>query len=110
MKLQRGHVIWFEIPGLAGAGRKPGLVVSNNRRNGALGTALVARITTTAKASLPSIVELDAATDPLVGRVLCDDLIEVYEDEALGEAGAVCRKTMTAVEDGLMHALGITPR
>ena len=77
--LVRGRVIWFQ---LGGVGRKPAVVVSNNARNRALGSALAARITSNPKPLLPSVVEL-GPDDPLKGRVLCDDLIEVYEEEVL---------------------------
>jgi len=104
--LVRGHVIWFELGGL---GRKPAVVVSNNARNRALGSALVARITTSPKPRLSSIVELGAA-DPLIGRVLCDDLIEVYTEEVLKDAGAVSSASLLAIENGLMHALGVNQK
>ena len=104
-ELMRGRVIWFE---LGDVGRKPAVVVSNNARNRALGSALVARVTSSPKPRLPSIVEL-GPTDPLAGRVLCDDLIEVYDDEVLKSAGALSPITLRAVETGLLHALGISP-
>jgi mRNA interferase MazF len=101
--LVRGRVIWFELGDL---GPKPAVVVSNNSRNRALRSALVARITTTPKQPLASIVELGQA-DPLTGRVLCDDLIEVYSDEVTRDGGALSPATMRAVGIGLKHALGI---
>jgi mRNA interferase MazF len=101
--LVRGRVIWFE---LGDVGRKPAVVVSNNHRNHALGSALVARITSSSKPVLSSIVELRPA-DPLTGRVLCDDLIEVYDDEVLKDGGALSPATMRAVGAGLMYALSL---
>jgi mRNA interferase MazF len=102
--LVRGRVIWFQ---LGGVGRKPAVVVSNNARNRALGSALVARITSSPKPPLASIVEL-GPDDPMKGRVLCDDLIEVYEEEVLRQGGRLGSATLHAVELGLLHALGIT--
>lgn len=104
--LVRGHVIWFE---LGDVGRKPAVVVSNNARNRALGSALVARITTSPKPRLSSIVEL-SAPDPVTGRVLCDDLIEVYLEEVLKDVGALSATSLSAIENGLLHALGITQK
>lgn len=103
-ELIRGRVVWFE---LGEVGRKPGVVVSNNTRNRQLGTALVARITTSAKPQLASVIGL-SGNDPLQGRVLCDDLIEVYADEVVKDGGALSPATMRAVEDGLKHALGLS--
>lgn len=101
--LTRGRVVWFRLPDV---GRKPAVVVSNNHRNRALRSALVARTTTAAKPTLPSIVDL-SPRDPLVGRVLCDDLLEVSADEVLDDAGALSPWTMRSVDDGLRHALGL---
>jgi len=101
--LLRGRVVWFELPG---AGRKPALVVSNNTRNRNLGSALAARITTSDKPAIASVVGL-SPTDPLRGRVLCDDLIEVDDDEVVLDGGAVGPLTMRRVEAGLRHALGL---
>jgi mRNA interferase MazF len=102
-QLIRGRVIWFE---LGDVGRKPAVVVSNNHRNRALGSALVARITSSPKPRLPSIIEL-AADDPLTGRVLCDDLIEVYTEEVVKDGGTLTPATLRSVETGLLHALGM---
>jgi mRNA interferase MazF len=101
--LLRGQVIWFQ---LREYGRKPGVVVSHDTRNRALRSALVARITTAPKPALHSIVEL-GDDDPVAGRVLCDDLIEVYEDEMLQDAGTLTPASLDAVNLGLLHALGL---
>jgi mRNA interferase MazF len=104
--LVRKRVIWFQ---LGEVGIKPAVVVSNNSRNRALGSAIVARITTSPKPRLPSIVELSSA-DPLTGRVLCDDLLEIYDEEIVKPGGTLTSATFQAVETGLMHALGISYR
>ena len=82
------------------------LVVSNNRRNEALQSCLAVRITTAPKPVLPSIVEL-TPQDPLVGRVLCDDLCEIFHDEIRRDLGALSIPTMTLVAAGLRAALSI---
>lgn len=105
MNLVRGRVYAATID--PEVGRKYYLVVSNNRRNAALRTALAARLTTTAKPALASIVEMSAA-DPLVGRVLCDDLVELWEDELGADLGALSRPTMRAVDAGLKAALALS--
>jgi mRNA interferase MazF len=102
----RGRVIWFE---LAEVGQRPAVVVSNDARNRALGSALVARITNSPKPRLSSIVELTEA-DPMAGRVLCDELIEVNDKEVVTNSGPLSPTTLRSVEAGLMNALGITPR
>ncbi|MFJ9728538.1 type II toxin-antitoxin system PemK/MazF family toxin [Streptomyces sp. NPDC101209] len=98
----RGRVYMADV----GNGRKPWLVVSNNARNTRLGDCLAARITTSVKPDLPSIVELSAA-DPLVGRVLCDDIVNLYRDELLEDRGALTPQTMVRVAAGLRAALAI---
>jgi len=88
-------------------GEKPFLVVSNNRRNAQLGTALVVRLTSTVKkAELPSIVE-SGPQDPFYGRVLCDDIFELWPDEVTREGGALTPDTMLRVGAGLRSALAL---
>ncbi|WP_308294213.1 type II toxin-antitoxin system PemK/MazF family toxin [Streptomyces sp. ST2-7A] len=98
----RGRVYTADV----GHGRKPWLVVSNNARNTRLKDCLATRITTSTKPPLPSIVELSTA-DPLVGRVLCDDLVNLYRDELLEDRGALSHHTMVKVSQGLRAALAI---
>jgi mRNA interferase MazF len=105
LSLIRGRVVEANLG--ANIGRKPLLVISNNQRNRALGSALAARITTSDKPDLASIVTLDRADQPLVGRVLCDDIVEVYADEVERDLGALSPGTMRRVDVGLKAALGL---
>ncbi|MGW6862553.1 type II toxin-antitoxin system PemK/MazF family toxin [Streptomyces xanthophaeus] len=98
----RGRVYRADL----GHGLKPWLVVSNNARNRALDDVIVVRITTSAKPELPSIVEL-GKDDPLVGRVLCDDLGPLYRDEIRDDLGALSNQTMIKVATALQHVLAI---
>ncbi|MGN9905968.1 type II toxin-antitoxin system PemK/MazF family toxin [Phytohabitans sp. LJ34] len=101
----RGQVYWAEV---AGVGRKPWLVVSNNRRNRNLESVLAVRITTTDRhASMPTVVRL-THDDPLVGYVVCDDLGPIYRDEIVEAAGALSGHTMLAVNGALRIALAIS--
>lgn len=99
----RGNLYWADL----GAGQKPWLVVSNNRRNQALGSALVARVTTTVKPPLATIVQLGHG-DPLVGAILCDDIETLYADEPSHHTGAVTFETMARVNEALKVALGLS--
>lgn len=82
------------------------LVVSNNRRNRNLPQALAVRLTTTPKPSLPSIVRLGTA-EAFTGWVVCDDIVELWEDEVRRDLGALSRGAMEAVERGLAAALDL---
>lgn len=82
------------------------LIVSNNRRNAALPQVLAARITTTPKPPIPSIVPLEHA-DGMQGSVCCDDIIEVYEDEIVSVIGALTPGTMARVNAGLAAAFDL---
>lgn len=82
------------------------LVVSNNVRNRTFQQVICARLTTTVKDPRPSIVELGPA-ERFHGRVMCDDLETIWEDEVLQVVGAFSPGAMRAVEDGLMAALGV---
>ena len=98
----RGRIYYADL----GVGDKPYLVVSNNGRNRRLGSALVVRITTSEKPPLDSIVQL-SPQDPLVGRVLCDDINVLYADEVKRDGGALSMPTMVRVAAGLRAALAI---
>jgi mRNA interferase MazF len=89
-------------------GEKYYLVVSNNRRNRALGDVLVVRLTTSPKPALPTVVEMGPADAPFVGRVLCDDIEALYKDEITREIGALSPATMRRVDGGLAAALSLT--
>lgn len=102
MDFLRGQIYWLDL----GYGEKPWLVVSNNSRNRALGSALVAHVTTTPKPPLPSIVELEAG-DPLVGSVICDDLETIYLDDDPRFGGAVTLPTLRKINAALLVALGL---
>ena len=100
----RGQVYRVDL----GHGPKPWLVVSNNARNRNLDSVLAVRITTTGKdAVVPTVVAL-TSSDPLVGYVLCDDLVQLYRDELVKRVGAVSPTTIRAVSDGLRIALGLS--
>ena len=42
-----------------------------------------------------------------MGRVLCDDLVQLWRDEIRREAGALSRQTITRVDAGLRTALSL---
>jgi mRNA interferase MazF len=89
-----------------GNGLKPFLVVSNNRRNQQLDSFLAVRITTTVKVNLPSIVIL-GTHEPVVGRILCDEIDILYREEIKADLGALSRTAMEDVALALRHALSI---
>lgn len=101
--LTRGQVVLAEI-GLSEAKRL--VVVSNNRRNRALQSVLAARLTTSQKPAIPSVVPLTHA-DQMTGVVCCDDIIEVFNDEVIEVVGALSPNTMTRVSSGLAAALDL---
>jgi len=101
MTALRGQLFWVDL----GHGRKPWLVVSNDARNRNLETVIAARVTTTQKhAAGPTVVPL-SPEDPLVGHILVDDLVQLYEDELTQSAGAVTPATLAAVSAALRIAL-----
>lgn len=88
------------------AGEKPVLIVSNSTRNRILPDVIVARITSAPKPDLPSIVNLPEG-EPVVGRVLCDDLTTMAKDVLRRRAGGLSHPTMRRIDVGLKEALGI---
>lgn len=83
------------------------VVVSNNARNRHLDSALVVRFTTTRKPPLPSIVEIPDHEVLPGGRIVCDDIYELFDDEVRADIGALSAPTMGAVGEGLKAALGL---
>jgi mRNA interferase MazF len=89
-----------------GYGEKPFVIVSNDRRNAALDSVLAARITTTAKPTMPSIVRLEDG-EPVGGSVLGDDIVEIFHDELGRHRGALSPEAMRQVGSALRAALGL---
>jgi mRNA interferase MazF len=102
--LLRGRVYAAQLAHVEG--EKYYLVVSNNRRNARLPQVLAVRLTTSAKPSTPSIVELDQA-EVFCGRAVCDDIETLWPDEVRRDLGAVTSGAMARIADGLRTALDI---
>jgi len=83
------------------------LVISNNVRNRKLDSVLVARFTTTTKPQLPSIVEIPATEALPGGRVVCDDIYDLYEDEVKQDIGALSPNVMAQINRALKAALSL---
>ena len=97
----RGQVFRVDL----GYGAKPWVVLSNNARNRNLETVHAARVTTTDRhAHVPTVVAL-RPTDPLVGHVLVDDLVQLYRDELTTPLGALSPATMNNLSQALRLAL-----
>lgn len=103
MSLIRGQIVRVDI-GLDEP--KLFVVVSNNSRNRNLPSVLGARLTTSAKPPLSSIVEIPAQ-EVVTGRVVCDDIVELWEDEVIATLGALSVRTMEGVNRGLAAALAL---
>jgi len=82
------------------------VVVSNNQRNAQLPQVLAIRLTTSQKPSIPSIVELGKG-EAFIGRAVCDDIVEIYEDEVVRDLGSLSPATMSAIGHGIAAALGL---
>jgi mRNA interferase MazF len=101
---QRGGVY---VAPLGGAGEKLWVCVSNNVRNPKLEEFIAARLTTSRKPPLPSMVALSSADAPLVGTVNCDDLGPIYLDQVTRSAGALTPATMRRVNTALRYVLAL---
>jgi len=82
------------------------VVVSNNQRNAHLPQVLAVRLTTSPKPSIPSIVEIGKG-EVFLGRAVCDDIVELYEDEIQRDLGALSTSAMSALGNGLRAALAL---
>jgi mRNA interferase MazF len=89
-------------------GRKPFVIVTNNRRNKVLDTVLGVRITTTNRNThIDTVVPLGRDCGDLSGWALCDDVEKLWTDELSAPAGTIGPRTMAAINNGLMAALGL---
>lgn len=102
--LLRGRVYAAKLSNITG--EKYFVVVSNNQRNSKLPQVLAVRLTTSPKPGIPSIVELDKG-EVFLGRAVCDDIVELYEDEILRDLGALSPAAMSNLSTGLKAALSI---
>ena len=82
------------------------VVVSNNARNRSLDTALAARITTTRKPQITSIVPIQPA-EAVHGSVLCDDIELLYPEDVRSSPGAFSPAMMRRIDNGLRAAFGL---
>ena len=62
------------------------------------------RFTTSPEPTLASIVYLPSGELLAGGRLVCDDIYDLYEDEATADMGALSPATMRAVDSGLKSA------
>lgn len=102
--LLRGRVYAAKISNIKD--EKYFLVVSNNQRNSHLPQVLAVRLTTSPKPNIPSIVEIGKG-EVFFGRVVCDDIVELYEDEIARDLGSLSPSAMSAVAIGLKAALAL---
>jgi mRNA interferase MazF len=102
--LQRGRVYAARLSHLDED--KYFLVVSNNQRNRNLPQVLAVRLTTTRKPPLSSIVEL-GPPEIFTGRAVCDDIVELWEDEVRRDLGALSPAAMQRIAAGLRAALAL---
>jgi mRNA interferase MazF len=104
MAATRGRVYLADL----GHGPHYFLCVSRNDRNRHFGSFLAVRLTSRDKPVLPSIVALGSDDGEFAaGGALCDDLVEVFDDEVIKDAGSVSGRSMHRVNDGLRFALSI---
>jgi mRNA interferase MazF len=105
--LLRGRVYAAVFEHIREEGEKYYLVVSNNDRNRRLPQALAARLTTSSKPRISSIIELGQGEVLAGGRVLCDDIAALYPEEVKRDLGVLSPGAMSRVDDGLRAAFGL---
>ncbi|MBN7454233.1 type II toxin-antitoxin system PemK/MazF family toxin [Mycobacteroides abscessus] len=101
---QRGAIYAATMPHIGT--EKYFVVVSNNARNRRLETALVARITSSQKPPISSIVPIDGG-EPVYGYVCCDDIELLYHEDCRQFVGAFSPPMMAKIGAGLRAALGL---
>lgn len=101
----RGQVWWADTPW----GRKPWLVVGNNRLNRAFSEVIAVRITTTVRhAHHPEAVAL-VESDPMIGVVHTATITSIPKGKLRELAGALSPASMRAVARAMAHTLVIRP-
>jgi mRNA interferase MazF len=102
---------WDPARGSEQAGRRPGLVVSNDIGNRFGATVVVAAVTARPpRRAYPVTVRIPITAETGLNResiVLCAQLITVSKDRLLRRVGALPPDLMRGVDDALRAALGL---
>jgi mRNA interferase MazF len=83
------------------------VVISNNRRNAAIPSVLALMVTTTNKSHLPTAVQLSSADHPLVGYVVADNIVTLWDNDLTNPKGYMSVNTMQAIGAALAIALAL---
>lgn len=112
MTIRRGE-IWLvdfgEPIGREQAGRRPAVVVSDDRLNASPAGVVVVVPCTTVRRDLPSHVEFDDAVTGLdtVSYAKCEDVKSVSEQRLVARLGTVDTESMFAIEHALRFLLDL---
>ncbi len=102
----RGEVYWATLP--SPAGRRPVLLVQNNKGNQYSPSTIVAAISTSPPGvEYPFLVELD---NRLLGEpcwVHCETILTIPQNLLDGQLGSLGRNEMARVDEALKRSLGL---
>jgi mRNA interferase MazF len=110
---KRGEIYWVDFEphrGIEQGGRRPGLVVQNDRGNRSAAYTTVAAITSTNQATnFPFIIQLDEAEGDLPVRsiVNCAQILTVDKSRLGDLIGSLSEQRMADVSGGLRYHLDL---
>lgn len=111
--INRGQILWVDLPQAKGSvqsGRRPVIVISNNKANKFSPVLLVAPLTSRPKKSLPT--HASVSCDEIRGiykdsTVLCEQLFTIDKNSIIDVVGCVSSDTLTKVNRALSVSLAL---
>ena len=110
----KGQVLWVDLPdvesGSVQKGRRPVVVISNNKGNQFSPVILVAPLTSKKKKHLPTHVDVFASETNGIksdSTVLCEQLFTIDKNSILDSIGRVSEEVMTKINKALCISLAL---
>lgn len=112
MSVRRGDIYWVDLGTPRGSeqgGRRPALIVQNDKGNESSTTTIIAAITSKKKVSYPFHVEISAQESglPQDSTVLLEQLLTINKDRLVGRIGSLSSAKMREIDRALQVSLGL---
>ena len=112
MKVTRGQVVWVELKGEGSvqSGRRPMVVISNNRANTFSPVILCTPLTTQSKKKIPTHVSVPSDCENGLKRdctLMTEQLFTVDKESILSTVGRVSEGIMSQINEALKVSLAL---
>ena len=112
MPVRRGDIYWVDFGTPRGSeqgGRRPALIIQNDKGNESSTTTIIAAITSKKKVSYPFHVEISTQESglPQDSTVLLEQLLTINKDRLVGRIGSLSSAKMREIDRALQVSLGL---